>query len=66
MGNAFTADRERNITPKRNLDFSYRNVWSDELAQDRMSKRRKKPTDTNIYIPPKRGHNTERTDEDAN
>lgn len=60
MGNAFTADRERNITPKRKLDFSYRNVWSDELAQDRMSKRRKKPTDTNIYIPPKRGHNTER------
>ena len=61
MGNAFTADRERNITPKRKwVGFRYRDVWSEELTQDKMTKRRKKPTDTNIYILPKRGHNTER------
>ena len=62
MGNAFTADRERNITPKRKfLDFRYRNVWTDELTQEKMVA---KSDDTNTYILPKRGHNTEREKND--
>jgi len=60
MGNAFTADRERNITPKRNLDFRYRNVWTEKLTQEKMVISSQKLTDTNTYILPKRGHNTER------
>ena len=62
MGNAFTADRERNITPKRKfLDFRYKDVWTDKLTQEKMVA---KVDDTNIYIPPKRGHNTEREKND--
>jgi hypothetical protein len=58
MGNAFTADRERNITPKRKVFFlRYTDIWNTQTIQEKMVA---KKADTKVYIPPKRGQNTER------
>ena len=64
MSNAFTADREKNITPKRKVFYvRYSDIWNIETNQEKMT-RRKKQVDAKTYILPKRGHNTEREKND--
>ena len=60
MSNAFTADREKNITPKRKVFYlRYRDIWNIETNQEKMV-RRHKQVDAKTYIVPSAGKNSER------